>query len=95
MKKYLRIPIYFWFVWVVLTFVTFRFDVIAGTCMAVVSVIYIALALFIYLRFEPTYTKNLVEFGAEYNQIQKQMLNELDVPFGLTSSLTRVVAMNL
>ncbi len=94
MKKYLRIPIYFWFVWVVLTFVTFRFDVIAGTCMAVVSIIYIALALFIYLRFEPAYTKNLVEFGAEYNQIQKQMLNELDVPFGLLDETGRVLWAN-
>ena len=94
MKKYLRIPIYFWCLWVILTFVNFRFDVIAGTCMAIVSIIYIVVVLIIYFKFEPNYTKNLVEFGAEYSQIQKQMLNELDVPFGLLDETGRVLWAN-
>lgn len=93
-KKYLRIPIYFWFVWVILTFITLRFDLIAGILLAGVGTVYIGVALFIYFRFEPNYMKDLVEFGAEYSQIQKQMLNDLDVPFGLLDETGRILWAN-
>ena len=38
--------------------------------------------------------KDLVEFGADYSQIQKEMLNDLDVPFGLLDETGRVLWAN-
>lgn len=92
--KFIRIPLYFLALWVVLTAICFYFDVRAGIIMAIAMVCYAAVTITFYVKFKPIYTKKLVDFGAEYSQIQKQMLNDLDVPFGLLDETGRILWAN-
>lgn len=62
--------------------------------MTVATVLYAAVVLVIYTRYKSIFMKDLVEFGAEYSQIQKQMLNDLDVPFGLLDETGRILWAN-
>ncbi|MCR5430688.1 MAG: DHH family phosphoesterase [Eubacterium sp.] len=92
--KFIRIPLYFLIIWVLLTAICFYFDLRAGICMAIATVCYALITIIFYVKFKPVYTKKLVEFGAEYSQIQKQMLNDLDVPFGLLDETGRILWAN-
>ena len=62
--------------------------------MAIAAIIYFVVALVCCVKFRPKFTKRLVEFGADYSQIQKQMLNDLDVPFGLLDETGRILWAN-
>lgn len=62
--------------------------------MTVATVLYAAVVLVIYTRYKSIFMKDLVGFGAEYSQIQKQMLNDLDVPFGLLDETGRILWAN-
>ncbi len=92
--SFIRIPLYFIPVWVILTAVCCYFDIRAGIIMAVATLCYSLITIIFYAKFKPIYTKKLVEFGAEYSQIQKQMLNDLDVPFGLLDETGRILWAN-
>ena len=91
---FIKLPLYFLPLWVVLTVVSFWYDHIGGIYMAVGTVIYATAVLVIYTRYKSIFVKDLVEFGADYSQIQKEMLNDLDVPFGLLDETGRVLWAN-
>lgn len=93
-KKYIYLPFYFLALWIVLIPICFYFDVRAGIIMSVSAIIYFVSAFVFCIKFKPGYTKRLVEFGAEYSQIQKQMLDDLDVPFGLLDETGRILWAN-
>ena len=91
---FIKLPLYFLPLWVILTVVSFRYDLIGGIIMAVATVLYAAVVLVLYSKFKYRFVKELVEFGADYSQIQKQMLNDLDVPFGLLDETGRILWAN-
>ena len=93
-KNYIYLPFYFLALWVILIPVCLYFDIRAGICMAVAAIIYFVAVFVFCIKFKPKYTKRLVEFGADYSQIQKQMLNDLDVPFGLLDETGRIMWAN-
>ena len=93
-KNYIYLPFYFMVLWIILVPVCIYFDVRAGIIMSILTVIYIVAAVLFFVKLKPNYAKSLVEFGAEYSQAQKQMLNELDVPFGLLDETGRILWAN-
>lgn len=93
-KNYIYLPFYFLALWIVLALVCFYFDIRAGVIMSVATVIYFVASLVFCIKFRPRFMKDLVEFGADYSQIQKQMLDDLDVPFGLLDETGRILWAN-
>lgn len=93
-KNYIYLPFYFLALWIVLALVCFYFDIRAGIIMSVATVIYFVASLVFCIKFRPRFMKDLVEFGADYSQIQKQMLDDLDVPFGLLDETGRILWAN-
>lgn len=91
---FIKLPLYFLPLWIILTVVSFWYDITGGIIMTVATVLYAAVVLVIYTRYKSIFMKDLVEFGAEYSQIQKQMLNDLDVPFGLLDETGRILWAN-
>ena len=93
-KNYIYLPFYFLAFWIVLTLVSFYFDIRAGVVMSIATVVYFVVALVLCVKYKPRFIKDLVEFGADYSQIQKQMLDDLDVPFGLLDETGRILWAN-
>ena len=91
---FIKLPLYFLPLWVVLTVVSFWYDITGGIIMTVATVLYATVVLVLYTKYKAIFMKDLVEFGAEYSQIQKQMLNDLDVPFGLLDETGRILWAN-
>ena len=93
-KNYIYLPFYFLAFWIVLTLVSFYFDIRVGVVMSIATVVYFVVALVLCVKYKPRFIKDLVEFGADYSQIQKQMLDDLDVPFGLLDETGRILWAN-
>jgi c-di-AMP phosphodiesterase-like protein len=48
----------------------------------------------LYARFKPTILKHLVNFGTQYGLVQRRMLNELDIPYGLMDESGKILWSN-
>ena len=49
----------------------------------VIALIYVAVSIIIYFTSKPIIMQDLVEFAVDYAQIQKGLLQDLAVPYGL------------
>lgn len=94
LNQYIKWPIYFSALWVFTAIICFMLNVQAGICVALLGAIYIGITAFIYARFKPIILKRLVDFGAEYSQIQRQMLHELEIPYVLMDESGRIMWTN-
>lgn len=83
MSQYLKWPVYFNVFWVMVMAVMFLINVKAGIFMAFAEILYIIITVSVYFTFKPNITKMLVDFGAEYSQVQRQMLHEMELPYSL------------
>lgn len=90
LNKYIKWPLYLIPLWVLVCAVCFYFDYRAGIGVSIAALIYIVTAIIVFLRFKPSIVKNLVDFGAQYSQIQRKMLHELDIPYGLLDETGRI-----
>ena len=81
--KYLRWPINLSILWIVVTAIIFFIDKRAGVVMAFATIVFIVIAIVMMLRFYPNIKRYLVDFGAEYSQIQRQMMHEFEIPYAL------------
>lgn len=94
MNQYLKWPIYFEIFWILVAAVTYVFDIKAGVIITLAALICGVATIIIYFRFKPTIMTKLVDFGAEYSQIQRQMLHEMEIPYGLIDENGKVLWTN-
>ena len=94
LNTYLKWPMFGTFFGVLATAAVFPVDALAGMIVIGVSIAYFITSLLIYLRFKKNVRKHLVSFGAEYSQIQKGMIKNLDVPYSLLDETGRVLWSN-
>lgn len=83
MGQYIKWPIYFNILWLVVAMTVYLVDVRAGVIMTIAEIFHIVVTVVIYVKFKPNITRTLVDFGSEYSQIQRQMLQEMEIPYGL------------
>ena len=82
-SQYLRWPAYVNVFWTMVMAVMFLINIKAGIFMAFAEVIYIIITVSVYFGFKPNIIKMLVEFGADYSQVQRQMFHEMEIPYNL------------
>ena len=68
--------------------ITYAIDVRAGAVMSLATFVYIILMLSIAIKYNSNVTKRLIDFGSAYSLVQRQMLKEMDVPYGLIDEKT-------
>lgn len=80
---YLRIPIYF----VVITFPMvvwgYMQEVTYGAFLNIIFIIYFVIAIIVYNFGKSKYKQELINFAADYTQVQKKLIKGLDIPYGL------------
>lgn len=94
LSKYIKVPIYFNILWIIVAIIALSIDVRVGALIAAMEIIYIVASLIVYVKFKPNIMKTLVEFGAEYSQVQRQMLHEMEVPYGLLEENGKILWTN-
>lgn len=66
----------------------------AGIAMSGFTVIYICFALWLYLYKKKRLLSSLIEFSAEYAQVQKQLLNNMAIPYAIAGEDGKLLWMN-
>lgn len=92
--QYLQWPLYLILFWSIVTVITYIIDVKAGVAMTVAMVIYVVFTVVMYCAIKPNVMKNFVDFGAEYSQVQRQMLHEMEIPYGLIETNGKILWSN-
>ena len=90
---------WYWCVWMmilllVLTVVIFSIDTLAGCVTAGFSAVIYLLLIGLDLYFKPKVLQELIDFANHYEGIQRDMLQEFAIPFGLTEPDGKVLWMN-
>lgn len=94
LKGYLLWPLYMGAVLLLLTFAMFFVSIPAGSIMVVFMLVYIIVLCLMWFYFRPAILHNMVEFASNYSQVQKRLLYELSVPYGLLDDNGHVMWFN-
>lgn len=92
--KYLKGPLYFIAFWIVINVITYAIDIRAGAVMSLATFAYIVVMLSIAIKYNSNVTKRLIDFGSAYSLVQRQMLKEMDVPYGLIDENGKILWTN-
>lgn len=93
-RQYLRCPLYLSIFWVLIAVSLFFVDIKAGVVMLIATIIYFSIGVGLYVYHSPSIAKNLAEYGADFSQIQRQMIHELDVPYSLLDTKGKIMWTN-
>ena len=83
LKWYLRWPILLSVIAAGIVIAAFWVDHRAGYAALIVFAVHVAVALIISLTGKPALTDELINFGLDYGQVQKKLLYDLEVPYGV------------
>lgn len=92
--RYLKAP---WIMAIILTILTGYMatkDLIAGAILGGTTVFYVLVWLVLYLYFKPRIMQSMVQFASNYAQVQKHLLEDLELPYGLVDSTGRILWFN-
>ena len=94
LRYYLQWPVILSLLLMAANLVIGLISVRAGIVMAGFTIIYICIALWLFLYKKKKLLGSLVEFSAEYAQVQKQLLFEMATPYGIAGEDGRLIWLN-
>lgn len=93
-RQYLRVPLYHSIFWLIITVLLFLINIKAGIVVLIAAVIYIVLSVGVYIYNSASIGRNLAEYGADFSQIQRQMIRKLDIPYALLDTKGKIMWIN-
>lgn len=93
-RIYLSLPLILTVPLVIFNLFIFTEDIKGGLCFFAFVVTYFVIMLFGYLRSRSVVSAELVNFAAQYATVQKQLLNEFEIPYALLDYNTRFLWVN-
>lgn len=94
LKVYLRWPVITGILLIVMNIVSYTFQVSCGIVISIFVVLYFIMAFWLYRRYKKYIVRDLILFGSGYAQIQKQLLQEMLVPYAVVDEDDRILWMN-
>lgn len=94
LRLYLYQPLLMTIVLVLLCIPMYLYNVVSGVLLSVFTVFYFAVALISFTRCKPWLVNELVNFATQYGTVQKQLLNEFEVPYALVDYNARIIWVN-
>ncbi len=94
LRPYLAWPVVTAILFCILSFIIFFMDVKAGIVAVIFTLCYLAVVVFLVLAYKPKVMTDLVSFAAQYGQVQKQMLDEFSIPYGVLDIDGKIIWMN-
>ena len=90
-RVYIMWPLYAAILLLILDIVLFTQNITCGIVGVAFTLVYGVCALIFLLRKQPLLTKAMVEFAADYAQVQKTLLEDFKVPYGLIDESGKVI----
>lgn len=94
LKSYLEWPLILAVLLAIMAGVVFFIDKKAGFVVCAFVLVYLIIIIILLLMYKSRVMKDLVSFASEYGQVQKQMLDEFLIPYGLLDVDGRIIWMN-
>ncbi len=94
-KTYIQFCIYLGVLLGAVDIMMFWIDMRAGAFLAAYVIIYFMVTLSLYFYNKPFLMNELVSFAAEYGQIQRRLLRDMDLPYALLDDRGRVIWTNI
>ncbi len=94
LKSYLEVPLITAVMLVILAIGIWMINSAAGMVVSAFAFVYIIVIIILTLIYRPRVMKDLVSFAMDYGQIQKKMLDEFSIPYGLLDVDGKVIWMN-
>lgn len=94
LKSYLEWPIFVIILLLIMDIAIFACSKRAGLIAVLFTCIYLIVIVTLFFIYKPAVMKELVSFAAQYSQVQRQMLEDFGIPYGLLDIDGRVVWMN-
>lgn len=91
LRTYMQWPLYLSALWIVANMIVGAASAKAGIIMALFTLLYTGLAVWLYAYRRKHLLGSLVEFSAEYSWIQKNFLTDLELPYGIADESGRVL----
>lgn len=94
LKSYLEWPIFVVVLLLIMDVAVFVCDRHAGLIALLFTCIYLIVMIALFFVYRPSVMKELVSFAAEYGQVQRQMLEDFSIPYGLLDVDGKTIWMN-
>lgn len=91
LRTYMQWPLYLSGLLIAANTVIGAASVKAGIIMAVFTLLYIGIAVWLYTYRRKRLLSGLVEFSADYSWMQKQLLTDLELPYGMADESGRIL----
>ena len=94
LKSYLEWPIFVIILLIIMDVAIFACSKQAGLIALLFTCIYLIIIVALFFVYKPSVMKELVAFAAEYGQVQRQMLEDFSIPYGLLDTDGKTIWMN-
>ena len=94
LKWYLRWPIILNIIVAAMAIGVFALDHQAGILMGVFFLVHLIFSIVVSFYSKPAITEELINFGLEYGQVQKKLLHDLEVPYGVLDASGKLMLGN-
>lgn len=94
LKKYMRWPLFLTVLLVLMDGIMLGIDVKSGIVAIAFTIVYVLIAVVIYIRKRPSILNELISFATQYGQVQKTLLKQFVVPYALLDAEGKVMWMN-
>lgn len=94
LKTYLQWPIWLGMLLFFITLWIFTINIHCGVIMSITLVVYFGISLTLYLRNRPGVMNELISFATDYAQVQRQLLSEFELPYGLLDDQGKILWSN-
>jgi c-di-AMP phosphodiesterase-like protein len=91
LRTYMQWPLYLSALWIIANVVVGAASAKAGIIMALFTLLYTGIAVWLYVYRRKRLLGGLVEFSAEYSWMQKNFLTDLELPYGIADESGRVL----
>ena len=91
LRAYMQWPLYLSALWIIANMIIGAVSAKAGIIMALFTLLYTGLAVWLYAYRRQRLLGGLVEFSAEYSWMQKNFLTDLELPYGIADENGRVL----
>ena len=95
MKRYMIWPILLSALLIAMNVAMYFIQVKAGIWFTFCVGVYVVIALSLYFRSRPRILNEMVTFAAEYGQVQKRLLQELEIPYAVMDQQGKLLWVNL
>jgi c-di-AMP phosphodiesterase-like protein len=91
LRTYMQWPLYLSALWIIANAVVGAVSAKAGIIMALFTLLYTGMAVWLYAYRRKRLLGGLVEFSAEYSWMQKNFLTDLELPYGIADESGRIL----